>query len=288
MTVVLLGTGSPEPSVDRFGPATLVEAGGQRLLFDAGRGAAQRLWQVPVRVGEVADIFLTHLHSDHTVGLADVWLTGWMQTRFGERTSPLHVYGPAGAAAMTRSLRDAYAVDVRARAQAGIPDAAVAIEGRDITEGVVLERAGVRVVAFDVDHGTPPMPALGYRVEFGGRAVVISGDTRPSEKLIQFAKGADVLIHEVMAATPAAAATPAVARIVASHTSPEQAGVIFARVQPRLAVFTHVSLVSAPERRQALLDTLVTRTQSAYSGRVVIGEDLMTIVVGETVEVRKR
>src|SRR5262245_29369675 len=98
LRLVLLGTGSPEPTVDRFGPATLVEAGGQHLLFDAGRGVSQRLWQIPLRLGEINDVFLTHLHSDHTVGLADLWLTGWLQSRFGQRAMPLRVWGPPGTA----------------------------------------------------------------------------------------------------------------------------------------------------------------------------------------------
>jgi ribonuclease Z len=79
VTVVLLGTGSPEPAADRFGPGTLVEAGGHRVLIDAGRGVTQRLWQIPVRIGVITDVFLTHLHSDRTVGLADIWLMGWLQ-----------------------------------------------------------------------------------------------------------------------------------------------------------------------------------------------------------------
>jgi ribonuclease Z len=288
LTVVLLGTGSPEPALDRFGPGTLVEAGGQRFLFDAGRGVTQRLWQLPVRIGGITQVFLTHLHSDHTVGLADIWLMGWLRTRFGGRSAPLQVSGPAGTAGMVKSLRDAYSADVASRTQAGIPDSAAMIEGRDVVEGVVYEGGGTQITAFTVDHGNPPIPAIGYRIEFSGRSVVISGDTRPSENLIRFAKGADVLIHEVMAATPEAQTSPALGRILSSHTSPEQAAAVFARVNPKLVVYTHISLLTAPERRQPLLETIILRTRSAYAGRVVLGEDLMTILVGDTIEVRKR
>ena len=289
VTVVLLGTGSPEPALDRFGPGTLMEAGGQHFLFDAGRGVTQRLWQLPFRVGEITHVFLTHLHSDHTVGLADIWLMGWLQTRFGGRNAPLHVFGPIGTAAMVKALRDAYAADVRGRTQqAEIPDSVAMVEGHDIAEGIVLDRGGIRITAFQVDHGTPPISSVGYRVDFHGRSVVISGDTRPSENLIRFAQGTDVLIHEVMASPPDAPRSPALNRILTAHTSPEQAGTVFARVNPKLAVFTHVSLVAAPERRQALLETVIPRTRSVYAGRVVIGEDLMTIAVGDTIDIRRR
>ena len=288
LSVTLLGTGSPEPAMDRFGSATLVEAGGQQFLFDAGRGVSQRLWDMNVRLGSLTNVFLTHLHSDHTVGLPDVWLTGWLQFPFGRRASALRVWGPPGTVDFVNGLRTAYAADVRARTPNGIPDSVAAIVGRDIVEGVLYDQGGVRVTGFTVDHGSPPIPSFGYRVDFGGRSVVISGDTRPSDNLIRFARGADLLVHEVMAASPQAAATPAISRILSSHTSPEEAGRIFADVKPKLAVFTHVGLVAMPERRPSLLETLLPRTRNTYGGRVVIGEDLMTFVVGDTIEIRRR
>ena len=288
LSVTLLGTGSPEPAMERFGPGTLIEANGQRFLFDAGRGISQRLWQMNVPLGGLTNVFLTHLHSDHTVGLPDIWLTGWQQTAFGRRPSPLRVWGPPGTADFVSSLRTSYAVDVRVRTANGIPDSAAAIEGRDIVEGVLYDQGGVRVTGFSVDHGSPPIPSFGYRVDFGGRSVVISGDTRPSDNLVRFARGVDVLVHEVMAAFPQAAATPAISRILSSHTSPEEAGRIFADAKPTLAVYTHVGLMALPERRPALMETLLPRTRSTYTGRVVIGEDLMTFVVGDTIEIRRR
>ena len=201
LQVTLLGTGSPEPAIDRFGPGTLVEAGGQRLLFDAGRGVSQRLWQIDVRLGSVTNVFLTHLHSDHVVGLPDVWLSGWQQTAFGRRPSPLRVWGPPGTTDFVNGLRTAYHADVRARTTIGIPDSSTAIEGRDVMEGIVFDQDGVRVTAFTVDHGNPPIPSFGYRVDFGGRSVVISGDTRRSDNLVRFARDTDLLVHEVMASS---------------------------------------------------------------------------------------
>src|SRR5678815_1106385 len=88
LKVTLLGTGRPDPAIDRFGPATLVEAGKITLLFDCGRGASQRLWQLKTPLGKIDALFLTHLHSDHTVGIPDFWLTGWLQTPYGRRTAP--------------------------------------------------------------------------------------------------------------------------------------------------------------------------------------------------------
>jgi ribonuclease Z len=117
---------------------------------------------------------------------------------------------------------------------------------------------------------------------------VISGDTRPSENLVRFAKGADVLVHEVMAAFPDAGGGERVRQLLSSHTSPEEAADIFVKVAPKLAVYTHVSLVTTPENRTALLGTIIPRTRSVYAGPLEIGEDLMTIEVTDTVRVRRK
>ena len=113
--VTLLGTGVPTPRPDRFGPSTLVEVGNQRLLIDAGRGAAIRLYQVGVPMGSIDALLLTHYHSDHTSGIPDVWLTGWLQSHYGTRTKPLRVLGPVGAKELMSNLQKAYAADIKIR-----------------------------------------------------------------------------------------------------------------------------------------------------------------------------
>ena len=278
--VTLLGTGNPRPSVERFGPAILVEAGERRLLFDCGRGVTMRLAQAEIPLASLDAVFLTHLHSDHVVGLPDLWLTGWL---FG-RARPLRLLGPAGTAAMAAGLRRAFAFDVRMRRDVDerLPAAGAEISAKEIGPGPAWEEAGVRVTAFAVEHG-PVEPSLGYRVDFAGRSVVLSGDTRPSENLVRHARGADVLIHEVIAPEverrrASSNFTPEqVARIIAHHTTAEQAGEIFARVRPRLAVYSHI--VPTP----ACAEDLIAPTRKTYSGPLVAGEDLMTITIGDTV-----
>ena len=152
--VILLGTGRPDPVMDRFGPATLVEAGGQKLLFDAGRGVTQRLWQLKIPLGQIHKLFLTHLHSDHTVGIPDLWLIGWLPTPFGGRSTPLEVWGPNGTKDMMSYLGKAYQWDIRVRGEGEhLPPAGIEVMAHDISEGVVYDRQGVKVTAFLVDHG---------------------------------------------------------------------------------------------------------------------------------------
>jgi ribonuclease Z len=279
--VTLLGTGTPAPVLDRFGPSTLVEAGGKNFLFDAGRGAMQRLWQIGVPWRDVHGVFLTHLHSDHVVGFPDLWLTGW---NFSRRQVPLHVWGPRGTRKMMSHLEQAYEYDIRIRLHTDrTPPDGVVILAEDISEGVVYEQGGVKITAFEVDHA-PIKPAFGYRIDYAGRSVVLSGDTRVCENLIRYAQGVDVLVHEVASAASLQRVfiPPGLLKIIVDlHTTPEQAGDIFARTQPKLAVYTHIVGPAATEQ------DLIPPTRKTYSGPLELGEDLMVIEVGENIEVRR-
>jgi len=298
--VTLLGTGTPAPTIDRFGPSTLVEAGGEKLLFDCGRGVTQRLWQRHIPLSALTAVFLTHLHSDHTVGIPDLWLTGWLAAPFGNRTRPFRVWGPAGTREMMSYLEKAYQADIRSRlhsyqavptlAGVGLPLQGISIQAEDISQGVVYESNGVKVTAFDVDHGPGGIkPAFGYRIDYGGRSVVISGDTHGNENLIRFAKGADVVVHEVAMAKDELLRKSATARhIIGGHTTPEAAGTVFAQVKPKLAVYTHVGLLTTdPEISAPSVQDLIAQTRKTYSGPLEVGEDLMTIEIGNTIAVQR-
>ena len=265
--------------MSRFGPSILVEAGKEKLIFDCGRGATQRLYQLKIPFSEITALFLTHLHSDHTVGIPDLWLTGWVMGR----TSPLPVWGPEGTKAMMEHLQQAYAFDIHIRRDVDtkLPGAGAEVIAQDIAEGVVYNAAGVKVTAFLVDHGEIK-PAFGYRVDYGGHSVTLSGDTRPSENLIKFAQGTDVLIHEVIdpQAFGEIVTTDSVQqrkKIIEHHTTPEQAGIIFTRVKPRLAVYSHIVPPDVPD--------VIPHTRKTYAGPLELGEDLMSIEIGNKIEV---
>ncbi len=276
--VTLLGTGSPRPIMERFGPSILIEAGTDKLIFDVGRGATQRLTQLEVSFAAITGVFLTHLHSDHVVGLPDLWLTGWL---IGNRTEPLALWGPPGTAAMAMHLEAAYAFDREIRvADDRAPASGGHLAVTEVTSGEVYSHDGLRVTVFPVDHG-PVRPAVGYRVDYGGHAVVLSGDTRPSDSLIAHATGVDLLIHEVAAATDAdLAANPLSRSVLAHHTIPAEAAVVFTRTHPRLAVYSHIVL-----RRGMLASALLPLTRTGYSGPLVLGADLMRFTIGDSVTV---
>ena len=277
--VTLLGTGNPRPTIKRFGPSILVQAGNQKLLFDCGRGATMRLDQL--KVEQIDGLFLTHLHSDHIVGLPDLWLTGWVMGR----KTPFRVWGPAGTRQMMSHLEQAYSFDIHMRRDVdqNLPAAGVEVQANDIEQGVVYQNGGVKVTAFTVDHGLIK-PALGYRIDYGGHSVVLSGDTRYSENLIRFAQGTDVLIHEVIdpesyKAFPNSLTPEQKARVVAHHTTPEEAGRVFTKVAPKLAVYSHIVPPDVPD--------VVPHTRKTYAGPLEVGEDLMSIEIGDQVRVHR-
>ncbi|WP_221563070.1 MBL fold metallo-hydrolase [Alkalihalobacillus sp. TS-13] len=283
--VTLLGTGSPLLSMSRFGPGTLVEVGDEKLLFDAGRGTALRLDQANVAPGKVDKLFLTHLHSDHTVGIPDVWLTGALPTA-GKRELPFKIWGPKGTKKMMSHMEKAFAADIDARYESGNENTeGLGVEAQDIKQGVVYEQDGIEVIAFLVDHKSIE-PSYGYRINYNGHSVVISGDTRYNENLIHFAKGTDVIVHEVAAARPDDAEnSEAISNILSLHTTPEEAGKVFSQVKPKLAVYTHIVLLGGLTDEEA---DFLGRTQKTYSGPVVVGEDLMFIDVGDEVDVHMK
>lgn len=285
-SVTLLGTGTPAPSPERFGMSTLVEAGGQRLLFDMGRGVTIRLWQKLVPFGSIDAHFLTHLHSDHVNGLPDLWLTGWIQTPYGGRKKPFTIYGPAGTQKLMAGLWEAFSEDRRIRTEdEHFPLAGIQTDAHDVKPGVVYEKDGVVVTAFEVDHGDHIKPAYGYKVSYRGHSVVFSGDTRYHTNVERAARGADLLIHEVaMIPEKLLAEVPAYKAVYEHHITPEQAGKLFALTRPKLAVYSHLVLSGFPKMgiKPPTPEELLVATRKTYDGPVVVGADLMGFKIDDT------
>lgn len=287
--MTLLGTGVPIPSPERFGPSTLIEAGDHTVLIDAGRGATIRLSQIGVPIGRIDALLLTHFHSDHTVGIPDLWLTGWLSSYFGNRRRPFNVIGPVGTARLMHHLEAAYAQDIEIR----IKDEHLAREHIAITvkefseDGVVYHVGDLRILAFTVDHGEAIKPAYGYRIEYQGRIAVISGDTRYNANVVRYGKGVDLLVHEVAMARPDLLGETYIQRIVNHHTSPQEAGRVFAQTTPKLAAFTHLVMLASETVAAPTVEDLIAATRETYAGPLEIGEDLMSFEIGETVTVRR-
>jgi ribonuclease BN (tRNA processing enzyme) len=263
--IITLGTGTPRPIPEIMGPATAVVVGKRVFLFDAGTGIERRLAGAQLPINGVEALFLTHLHSDHVLGLGDLVFTSWM---FG-RNHPFAVFGPTGTNAMLDHLYQAFAVDIKERETDYGVAGGYRVNARELTPGVVYDSGGVRVTAFRVEHGE--LEAFGYRIDTPTRSIVISGDTRPSEALIRMATGVDVLIHEVIPAGQVQLGNrPNVdwAKYIAGHhTTSIQLGELAARAKPKLLVVSH-------NTRRESSEQVLANIRRAYNGHVVIAEDL--------------
>jgi ribonuclease BN (tRNA processing enzyme) len=271
--LVMLGTGTPNSDPERSGPAVAIVVNGEAYLVDAGAGvvrrasAAARTDSLPALAAPgLRRVFLTHLHSDHTVGLPDLMLTPWVL----ERTAPLEVYGPPGTRRMVDLLGRAYSEDVNIRLNGGEPSnkTGYRVVAKDVREGVVYRDTNVTVTAFEVPHGKWEH-ALGYVFQTRDRKIVLSGDTGPTDIVARMCDGCDVLVYEVYSSErlntrPAAWQ----AYHAAYHTSTIQLGDIATRARPRLLVLYHQLFWGDDDA------DLVRQVRSRFPGAVVSARDL--------------
>lgn len=273
--VVMLGTGTPFPDPERSGPATAIIVDGKPYLVDFGPGVIRRAMAayhkgvsafgraaVNIRIA-----FLTHLHSDHTMGYPDLIFTPWMMGR----KEPLAVYGPPGLKAMTEAVLDAWQIDIRARQSRLVnPDAWRAV-AHEIAPGLVYRDDKISVTAFTVHHHEMEN-AFGFRFETPDRCIVISGDTTPVPELIEHARGCDVLIHEAYSIASYNRVSPHWQHFRRSHhTSSQELAAIANEVKPRLLVLYHCSNAGdINENGAEVLDEI----RSVYNGEVRSACDL--------------
>jgi ribonuclease BN (tRNA processing enzyme) len=272
--VVVLGTGTPNPDPDRYGPSVAIVVDDASYLVDFGVGvvrraaAAERSGIRALNVVNLKYAFATHLHSDHTLGLSDLIFTPWIL----EREKPLSVYGPRGLRAMANHLVAAYAADLGVRTTGGEPAHKYDPRTVDVHEigapGVVFRDDKVTVTAFAVKHGAWPQ-AFGYRFTTPDRTIVISGDAGPDSRIDEQCQRCDVLVHEVYSSAGFMKRTPDwQAYHSRYHTSGRELGAIAARAKPGLLVLYHQLIWSSTE------EELLKEVRDVYDGKVASAHDL--------------
>ena len=288
ITLVLCGAGGPLPDPRRSGPCVAVQAGKLHLVIDAGSGGARNLTRMRFPVGDIDALLLTHFHSDHIDGIGELAMLSWVNAA---NTAPLPVLGPPGTSAVVDGFNTAYAADARFR-HAHHGDAVAPMSGRGMQASefpvpppkesvVVLQREGVTVRMFAVNHA-PVDPAVGYRIEYAGRAVVVSGDTARSASLEAVARGTDLLVHEALSPemvaamhrAAVAANRPIVAKVTADipgyHSSPEDAAKSATAAGARHLLLYHiVPPLLVPGMDAAFLKGV----PEAFAGPVTLGVD---------------
>ena len=287
--VVMCGTGSPLADATRASACVAVAAGGEVVLIDVGPGAWRQVAVNRIPAQAVSAVLLTHFHSDHIGDLGEAVTQTWL----AGRTKPLEVYGPPGVEKVVAGFAQAYAQDVEYRiahhTEAMLPRAASAAVAREVKlksdaeAAVVFDRNGLKVTAFKVEHD-PVKPAYGYRLDYKGRSVVISGDTAKSANLAKHAAGADLLIHDVLAKDLMTMAAGNAERsgdkrraklvrdILTYHASPAEAAEIANEAKVETLVFTHmVPPLNPPVTEQMFLRGVA----DIFKGKVVLAKDGM-------------
>ena len=285
--VGLCGAGSPFPDETRSGPCTLVVAGKRLFVFDAGGGAARNIGRMGFNHGRIEAIFLTHFHSDHIDGLGELMLQRWVSA---SNTAPVPVYGPTGVETVVAGLRQAYAQDQHYRVahhgEAVMPSSGSGGQALPFATDPagrvgLLKDGDLEIAAFSVDHA-PVHPAVGYRISYKGRSVVLSGDTRKSAAVQREATGVDLLVHEALSAPLMALLGDAAARagranlqqlfadIVDYHSSPEQAAETARDARVGYLLLNHIA---PPLPLPGLETAFLGNAPKLYEGPIRVGAD---------------
>ena len=279
--IVFLGTGTPAPNADRQGPSLAIVANGKAYLVDAGSGVVRQAnsafqREIPaLRPPDLDIAFLTHLHSDHTLGLPDLIFTPWI----AERTTPLRLYGPEGSKEMAAHILEAFKEDIHVRTTGleGGNTTGYKVDAHDVQPGNIYQDENVSVKAFLVKHGSWK-EALGYRFDAAGKSIVVSGDTSPAESVVEACSGCDALIHEVYsgrAQNPSKPSVPVEQWMKYEsefHTSAPELGEIAAKAKAKMLILTHWTLLG-----NAKEDDMVREIRQNYSGPIIIARDLDVI-----------
>lgn len=289
----LCGSGSPLPDPDRAGPCVAVLAGNDAFVFDAGSGSVRKLLRMGFPIARLKGVFLTHLHSDHIDGLGELMLQSWIG---GSRATPTPVYGPAGTDRVMNGLREVYAIDegfriahhgTKVANPAGYGGEAHILSLPDGPPGFApaWQGDGVKITVIRVHHD-PVKPAFGYRIDYKGRAITLSGDTTYSPTLAEAARGSDVVFHEAMNMGMVRQMGAALAKrgqtntaqimhdIQGYHSSPEDAARVAQQAGARLLVLYHL----VPPLPSGFMDAaFMSDAPGKFGGRIVVGRDGLRI-----------
>lgn len=285
--VILLGTGSPRAYYGRSKPSVAVLAGHKVFLVDCGGGVVDQLIKAGVMPQRVSDVLLTHHHYDHNSGFFDVFITSWRthitsERVFEGRSTPMHVYGPETTKEIIGKMRESFEFDVKLRVSYNLSDEAGArIEYTERNEGVVYEKEGIKITAFEVDH-RPVYPAVAYKFEYNGKSVVISGDTIPVANMLKYSQGVDLLIHEAYNKDTLIEQYPAYDKALSNpakyHTTTLEAAEIAEQAGVKHLVLTHH--IPAPTANEAAEEAYIKGMRDIYQGPITVGRDLMSIQLG--------
>lgn len=272
LKVTILGSGTPVPSIERFGSSTLIEYKDKKYLFDVGRGTTIRLSQIGINPSEIDHLFLTHLHSDHITGFADFWLTGWIW----QRKEGLNVYGPDGVENFISHTQKTFSKDIAFRKKhTGLLAKGLQLNVKEVQQGIIYKNSDIKITAIKVEHGAVEQ-AFGYRFDTGNNAILLSGDTTFSENLVKHGENLDLLIHELAVIDQQLIEeNPKLKKISQYHSSLHQVKQVIDLLEPELTIFNHLLIIGIEQEMVNM------KIQSLFKDKAVLGYDLQEINLPE-------
>ncbi|MFD0681595.1 MULTISPECIES: MBL fold metallo-hydrolase [unclassified Paenibacillus] len=290
LKVILLGTGTPRSFVGRSKSGAIVLAGNKTFLVDCGAGVVDRMIQAGVMPQRISDVLFTHHHSDHNSGFFDVFISSWRthvnaERVFEGRKVPMSVYGPTTTKEIIGKMRESFDFDVNLRVNYNkSTDVGANIEYFESNEGVVYDCDGIKITAFEVDH-RPVKPAIAFKFEYNGKAVVISGDTIPVDNMVKYSQGIDLLIHEsynkpwldaLIEKFPEQ--TVGLSNPAKYHTTTLEAAEIARAADVKHLVLTHH--IPAPQETEEAEAAYIEGMNEIYSGKITMARDLVEFDLG--------
>lgn len=279
--VTLLGTGGPEITADRSGIATLIEVDDELLLFDTGRGVLQRLYETQTDPTRIQRIFFTHLHNDHIEGLPNLWITPWFLLG---REHGFELWGPEGLQRTIDGMRAMYHFDLSHRVNAFNDIANLDCIVHEIaSDPLILNTEKFQISAIPVEHGDGN-PAFGFVITGSDWKIALSGDCTYTPAFSKAAKGADILVHNVIALSPPLAAKPEMKGVLAKLATPANVARIMTETQPRLGVLSHIVKKELPGDAgdQFIIDSI---REEGYQGPLEMGADRTVLILGKEIEI---
>lgn len=270
INVTFLGTGTPRPNIEKLGPSVLVNYKNDKFLLDVGRATNVRLHQINTNYSDIKNIFISHFHFDHIIGLPDLLLT----SRLWQNDNKINIYGPKGIKKHCKGIIALYIDDQTYREKLG----KILSENMECSLNRKLSLdSKINIEPFLVNHGHIE-ESYGYKISINNKKIVYSGDTSYSEKLVEMSKGADLLIHEIAHASDLLQKkNPRLKKIMDSHTTISELVNILNKTRPKLTVLTHALIFFETE------ENILNRIKEDYDGEVIFAKDLMSIDVGKEI-----
>ena len=272
LNITFLGTGTPRPNINKLGPSVLIKVKNEEIMLDVGRGTTLRLNQIGNNYSKINNIYISHLHFDHIVGVPDFWLT----SNLWQKKTDTNIFGPVGIKNFCKGLRQSYEKDFEYRYSGNTHSKIIC---HNYSEKKIIKNNFLEVKIFKNNHGHIEN-SHGFKIIYNNKSIVYSGDTTYSKEVVKNAKNCDILIHEVIATSKKMRDNNKKLRsVISTHTTISQLSKILNESNPKLTILNHALLFGVSEK------FVLNEIKESYDGKVIFSKDMMSVDLGDEINV---